>query len=83
VIGPGVNTFDFSVLKNWAVPQFGEQGSFQFRAEFLNMFNRANFGRPTTLDVFSSRGTISSAAGRITKHTTSARNIQLALRIMF
>lgn len=83
VHGPGVNTFDFSVLKNWAVPQFGEQGSFQFRAEFLNMFNRANFGRPTTLDVFSSRGSVSSSAGVITKHTTSARNIQLALRIIF
>jgi hypothetical protein len=82
-MGPGVNTFDFSVLKNWAIPQFGEQGSFQFRAEFLNMFNRANFGRPASLDVFGATGNISSSAGRITSHTTSARNIQLALRILF
>jgi hypothetical protein len=81
--GPGLNTFDFSVLKNWAIPQFGEQGSFQFRAEFLNMFNRANFGRPNTLDIFDDTGSVNASAGVITKHTTSARNIQLALRIIF
>lgn len=83
VMGPGVNTFDFGLMKNWAIPQFGEQGSFQFRAEFLNAFNRANFGRPSSLNIFGRTGNISSSAGRITKHTTSARNIQLALRIFF
>jgi hypothetical protein len=83
VMGPGVNTFDFGLMKNWAIPQFGEQGSFQFRAEFLNAFNRANFGRPTSLNIFNRSGNINASTGRITKHTTSARNIQLALRIFF
>jgi hypothetical protein len=41
VIGPGVNTFDFSLFKN---SNLTENVNLQFRAEFFNIFNRANFG---------------------------------------
>ena len=41
LIGPGVNTFDFSLFKNFDV---GEDVEVQFRAEFFNIFNRTNFG---------------------------------------
>jgi hypothetical protein len=41
VIGPGVNTFDFSLFKNTSL---AEEVNLQFRAEFFNIFNRANFG---------------------------------------
>jgi len=34
---------DFSLFKNF---NFGEGLSLQFRAEFFNIFNRANFGDP-------------------------------------
>ena len=41
LIGPGVNTFDFSLFKNFDV---AEDVELQFRAEFFNIFNRTNFG---------------------------------------
>jgi hypothetical protein len=47
---PGVATFDFSLFKNTAL---GEDVNLQFRAEFFNIFNRANFGTPSR-NVFSS-----------------------------
>jgi hypothetical protein len=49
LIGPGVSTFDFSVFKNTALT---EEVTLQFRAEFFNLFNRANFGKPND-NVFS------------------------------
>ncbi|MEE2822340.1 MAG: TonB-dependent receptor [Acidobacteriota bacterium] len=42
VIGPGINTFDFSLFKNF---DLAEEVELQFRAEFFNLFNRTNFGR--------------------------------------
>ena len=42
--GPGYFNVDASMIKEFA---FGEQRSVQFRAEFFNLFNRANFGTPT------------------------------------
>ena len=41
LVGPGVNTFDFSLFKNFGL---GEDMELQFRAEFFNIFNRTNFG---------------------------------------
>ena len=41
LIGPGVATFDLSLFKN---TNLVEGVKLQFRAEFFNLFNRANFG---------------------------------------
>ncbi len=43
VIGPGLNTWDLALFKNFAVT---ERVRVQFRSEFFNAFNRANFGMP-------------------------------------
>ncbi|MCI0663290.1 MAG: TonB-dependent receptor [Acidobacteria bacterium] len=43
VIGPGFNNTDFSVIKNIKI---GEIMRVQFRAEFFDLFNHANFGQP-------------------------------------
>ena len=45
LIGPGLATVDLSLFKNF---NFGEGLSLQFRTEFFNIFNRANFGDPDT-----------------------------------
>jgi hypothetical protein len=50
LIGPGVSTFDFSLFKN---TDLAEEVMLQFRAEFFNLFNRANFGTPN-ISVFGS-----------------------------
>jgi hypothetical protein len=75
---PGVAQFDLSMVKNTAI---SEQASLQFRAEFFNIFNRANFTDPTSrLFLGAGRPTTS---GRITKTSTTSRQIQFALRIVF
>src|SRR6185436_865662 len=43
VIGPGFNNTDFSVTKN---TKLSERLRAQFRVEFFDVFNHANFGRP-------------------------------------
>ena len=51
-----------------------EKFGLQFRSEFFNVLNRANFGLPN--------GSIgSAAAGTITNVLTNARQIQFALRL--
>lgn len=82
VINPGIATLDLSVNKKWAIPQLGEAGNFEFRAEFFNMLNRTNFGIPEET-VFRSRGRVDSRGGVITQTNTTARQVQVALRINF
>ncbi|MDA2933726.1 TonB-dependent receptor [Acidobacteria bacterium AH-259-D05] len=79
---PGVTTFDFSLMKDFAIPQWGEGAKVQFRAEFFNIFNRANFGLPGER-LFDRRGKIRSTAGEITTTETTSRQIQFALRLEF
>jgi Carboxypeptidase regulatory-like domain/TonB dependent receptor len=88
--GPGLGTWNFSLVKDTAVPRLGEAGSVQFRAEFFNILNRTNFGIPSG-NVFSGsasdKGAYSeaplSSAGQITNTSTTSRQIQLALKIVF
>lgn len=46
IIGPGSVDFDFSLFKNFPVRRISESFNVQFRAEFFNIFNRANFLLP-------------------------------------
>jgi hypothetical protein len=46
VIGPGLNVWDFGVAKNTPL---SERVNLVFRAEFFNLFNRANFGQPNRI----------------------------------
>jgi len=73
LIGPGSLTFDVSVYKQFAL---GETANLQFRSDFFNILNRANFGNPASnISVPATVGVISSAA--------SARVIQFGLRLTF
>jgi hypothetical protein len=49
LVSPGVNTFDLSLGKNWAIKALGETGRLQFRAEGFNAFNTPQFGVPNAL----------------------------------
>ncbi len=73
LIAPGVANLDFALTKNTGV---GEYVNVQFRAEFFNIFNRANFGLPN-------ERITSSRAGQIDETTLTERQIQLGLRIEF
>jgi hypothetical protein len=77
-VGPALVNLDTSLFKTTAV---SEKMSLQFRAEFFNVLNHANFNTPNTT-VFSS-GAISASAGLITATSTTSRQIQLGLKLIF
>jgi hypothetical protein len=77
--GPGVATWDFGFFKNFNI---GEQVGAQFRAEFFNVLNRANFAAPSGA-IFTSSGSVRGNAGKITSTVTTGRQIQFALRSTF
>jgi Carboxypeptidase regulatory-like domain/TonB dependent receptor len=84
LIGPGVSNLDFSVFKNNPVKRISETFNAQFRAEFFNILNRANFASPTqNLAVFDQNGLLVPSAGLITSTQTTSRQVQLALKLIW
>ncbi len=78
LIGPGLATWDFSAIKNTAIH---ERLSLQFRAEIFNLLNRANFNTPSLI-VFTPSG-LSGTAGVITSTSTTARQVQFGLKLLW
>jgi hypothetical protein len=82
--GPGITNLDFSVFKNNSIKRISENFNVQFRAEFFNAMNHANFGVPPIAllytDIFDGTGAPQSTAGVITSTTTPGREIQFALK---
>ena len=78
LMGPGLGTWDFSLLKNTPIR---ERMNLQFRAEFFNLLNRANFNSPNAV-VFTPTG-VSPTAGLITSTSTTARQIQFGLKLLW
>jgi hypothetical protein len=83
-IGPGLATWDFSVLKNITLH---ERLSLQFRAEFFNLLNRANFNTPNLVVFTPPTATnptgLSGTAGVITSTSTTARQVQFGLKLLW
>jgi len=69
----GVITFDFSLIKNIKVD---ERVTVQFRSEFFNIFNNVNFQIPVN-DIASPE------FARVLETTTTSRQIQFALKLLF
>ncbi len=83
VIAPGVAQADISLFKSNFIKLGGRDDiNIQFRAEFFNIFNRANFGLPQR-EVFSSRRQLIGNVGRITTTTTTSREVQFGLKFIF
>jgi len=72
VRGKAITNVDFSMAKNW---RFRERYGFQFRAEFFNIFNHANF---VGFDTDIRNGSF----GRLTTAQAS-REIQLGIKFTF
>jgi hypothetical protein len=70
--GFGYANEDIGIMKYW---NFGETAKLQFRAEFLNLFNRHRYSNPSTS--LSNKTTF----GQVTTTTGVPRNIQLGLRL--
>ena len=78
--GPGLAGLDFSVLKTTSL---SEKVHLQFRAEFFNLLNRANFGSPNAVVFSSASSTPATTAGVITSTATTSRQIQFGLKVQF
>jgi Carboxypeptidase regulatory-like domain/TonB-dependent Receptor Plug Domain len=84
LIGPGLINFDFSVIKNNHIKKISDMFNMQFRAEFFNTFNRANFAPPLdNRNVFDAVGSPIANAGLIIATQTPAREIQFALKLIW
>ncbi len=83
LIGPHFWDADFSVLKD---TRFSERVTLQFRAEFFNIFNHADWGLPNG-QIFQQMpgglGSINPIAGQITTLATPMRQIQFGLKLIF
>jgi hypothetical protein len=82
--GPQYYDTDLNLQKNMAI--LAERIKLQFRAECYNVFNRVDFSQPgTSGDTLASPGTFGLAESTLTQPdgTTSARQIQLALKLVF
>ena len=80
LIGPGTATIDFSALKDTAIT---EKIKLQFRAEFFNVANRANFNTPNPVVYSSATSGVSPTAGVITSTSTTSRQIQFGLKLLW
>ena len=80
LIGPSLVKWDFSLAKNFALT---ELWNLQFRSEFFNIFNHANFSGPAA-NLFTAAGARVGNAGVISRTLNqNQRQIQFALRLTF
>ena len=84
VVGPGLFNVDFSVFKNNYIARISETFNIQFRAEFFNLLNHANFQAPIKHNaIFNEDGSPASGAGQINSTSTFSRQIQFGLKIIW
>ena len=77
--GPGLKTVDLTVFKNVEIGRV----TAQVRIEAFNAFNWTNLGLPDASVLFNTDGSYHAGAGRITTTATSARQLQLGLKLSF
>lgn len=80
--GPGLTDLDFSLIKN---THLTERFNVQFRAEAFNLLNHANFATPdrVTAQLFDATGAVVPTAGQLKATSTSSRQLQFALKVLF
>ena len=88
IVGPSLVNVDFSLYKNFAVKKISEAFSVQFRAEFFNILNHANFAPPlpffgaSSAQIFNADGSAANTGG-LSATTTQPRDIQFALKVIW
>jgi hypothetical protein len=84
LLGPSLNSLDFSAMKTAPVRGDNDRLKLQFRAEFYNILNHSNFSPPiANRTVFTASGATVGTAGNITSTVTTNRQIQFGLKLLF
>lgn len=84
--GPGLATVDFSAVKE---SRLGKGGRLQIRLEAFNLLNRANFNTPNLIVAVLQAApnatfpVVSPTAGQVTSTSTTARQIQLGVKVLW
>jgi hypothetical protein len=80
--GPGIANWNLSFNKNTPITKLGEAGNVQFRAEIFNVLNHPNFGQPAA-SIAGSATSLAGNASVISSTTTTSRQIQFAVKVIF
>jgi hypothetical protein len=84
IYGPGIEEFDYSLIKDTHIPKISDNFVVQLRAEFFNIANHANFQSPINSNtVLNQDGTPTAGAGVINSTTTTSRQIQFGLKFIW
>jgi hypothetical protein len=84
LIGPGLSNLDFSVYKNSPVKRISESFNVQFRAEAFNILNHTNFASPIdNSTLFDQSGAPIAGAGLIDATSTTSRQIQFSIKVIW
>jgi hypothetical protein len=84
LIGPGLSNFDLSLFKNNYIKRISDSFNILFRAEFFNVLNHPNFSPPVVNnDLYAANRAAVTTAGLITTTSTSSRQLQFALKIIW
>jgi Carboxypeptidase regulatory-like domain len=78
--GPGLAETDISIAKRFDLT---ERVNLQFKAEAFNLLNRTNFNTPNTIVFTSATAGPSPTAGVITSTSTTSRQIQFGLKLLW
>jgi hypothetical protein len=78
--GPGIAETDLSFAKKFSLT---ERLNLQFRAELFNLLNRTNLNNPNPVVFTSATSGPSPTAGVITSTSTSSRQVQFGLKLLF
>jgi hypothetical protein len=81
--GPGTVNLDYAVMKETVIK---EGIRLQLRAEFFNVLNHANFALPNPnafVQAVNGGGSPNPTFGKVTATTTSSRQIQFAVKVLF
>jgi len=78
--GPGLAELDLSLAKRFAL---SERFNLQFRAESFNLLNRANLNAPNPVVFTAATGGPSPTAGVVTNTSTTSRQLQFGLKLLW
>ena len=83
--GPGLAVLDLALTKRFPWGRLGPSGQVELRIEAFNLLNRANFGTPSLIAFTGTREGEEPLPtfGRIRSTVTSARQLQLGVRLAF
>ncbi len=81
VTGPDFVNTDFSVIKQFKLPW--ENMGLNFRAEFFNLFNHAQFATPDSTTSLATPDIASAGFGKISATVNGPRLVQFGLKLTF